>query len=227
MSEGHKNIYEAILGVYKDVAYVQKGGEIKSKNFGYTYAGERDLINACRPPMVKNDIIMYVLSTDSLDVKEVHGEKVWDGVKSKNLTFVATVTKTFRFVHTPSGSFIDCQADGQGSDTMDKAVAKASTNAYKYALRQTFCIETGDETDAQASPEEVIISKEHSNHNADTRDKIIEQLNLSTDLERLKRVYEKAERGYKKKLSQEYWKQIDTAHQSTKRMLEGNQNASV
>jgi hypothetical protein len=41
----------------------------------------------------------------------------------------------------------------------DKATAKAMTGAYKYALRQTFCIETGDDPDKDPSVDQERASK--------------------------------------------------------------------
>jgi hypothetical protein len=36
---------------------------------------------------------------------------------------------------------------GEGLDRGDISINKAATSAYKYALRQTFCIETSDDPD--------------------------------------------------------------------------------
>ena len=51
------------------------------------------------------------------------------------------------------GSSITVQAVGEGADAGDKASYKAATGLYKYALRQTFCIETGDDPDASQDEE--------------------------------------------------------------------------
>ena len=63
------------------------------------------------------------------------------------------IQATLRFSHAPSGTSIDVTAVGEGSDAGDKGANKAMTGLYKYALRQTFCIETGDDPDKFASEE--------------------------------------------------------------------------
>ena len=133
----HKNIHEAIAAVYSEVGYVQK---TRAQNLNYTFAGERALIEALRPAMVENGIYMHV--TDVRDVAEEWYETS-KGAQMHRSRIVATV----RFTHAPSGTWIDSAATGEGSDSGDKSMNKALTGAFKYALRQTFCIETGDDPD--------------------------------------------------------------------------------
>jgi hypothetical protein len=61
---------------------------------------------------------------------------------------------TYRLTHAPSGESEDCQVLGEASDTGDKAAPKALAGAYKYFLRQTFLIETGDDPDRYASADQ-------------------------------------------------------------------------
>jgi hypothetical protein len=56
-----------------------------------------------------------------------------------------------RFTHAPSDTHIDVFATGEGADSGDKSGNKASTGMLKYALRQTFLIETGDDPDSTPS----------------------------------------------------------------------------
>jgi hypothetical protein len=48
---------------------------------------------------------------------------------------------------------MDIQTLGEGSDTGDKTLNKCMTAAYKYAIRQTLMISTGDDPDAIPSNE--------------------------------------------------------------------------
>ena len=57
------------------------------------------------------------------------------------------VIMSYRFAHAESGTFIDTTVVGEGADVGDKSANKALTGAYKYALRQTLLIETGDDPD--------------------------------------------------------------------------------
>jgi hypothetical protein len=136
----HKDIHAAINAVMQEVGYVQKkkSGELK-----YTYAGEASLIEAIRPAMVEHGIYMHVLQ-----VKKVY-RSTYETRSGTNM-FNTLIEGVIRFTHV-SGSFVDSEATGEGSDTGDKSANKAMTGLYKYAMRQTFCIETGDDPDQFSS----------------------------------------------------------------------------
>ena len=137
------NITEAINAVMAEVGYVQKQ---RTGTLGYSFAGEAALIEALRPHMVEQGICCYVAG-----VRDVVREEY---TTSKGATMNLTrLIATVRFVHAPSQTSIDTEAVGEGADTGDKGANKASTGAYKYALRQTFCIETGDDPDGFPSQE--------------------------------------------------------------------------
>lgn len=132
-----KNIDQAIHAIMQEVGYVQK---VKAPNLNYTYAGEAALIEALRPSMVKNGVFVHVKKI--LDTRrEAYTTK--SGTPMTN----TTITAILSFVHAPSGTERDVESTGEGSDSGDKSQNKAMTGLYKYALRQTFCIETGDDPD--------------------------------------------------------------------------------
>jgi len=136
----HKNIHEAMLEIYKSVGYVQK---TKSDNLNYKFASETGFIQEIRPAMVDNGVTVSVSKMDNL-TQESYTTK--NGVVMMRSTIHGVVT----FSHV-SGSSISVESYGEGSDSGDKSVNKAMTDLYKYALRQTFMIETGDDPDKDAS----------------------------------------------------------------------------
>jgi hypothetical protein len=136
-----KNIAEAINWVQQQVGYVQK---TKSGGLKYTFAGEAALIQALRPYMVEAGIVCNVIG---VQVVERSSYKTSGGTEMNST--LALVTS--RFTHAASGSFIDSTALGEGADVGDKSASKAQTGGYKYNLRQTFVIETGDDPDEHAS----------------------------------------------------------------------------
>ena len=140
----HKDIGQAIAAVMAEVGYVQKETTAALR---YSFASEAGLIHALRPAMVKHGIFCYV--SDVLDVKQDTFETAKGSVLNR-----ATVRGTVLFTHAPSGTSIDAHATGEGMDMGDKSVNKASTGMLKYALRQTFLIETGDDPDAFSSEEQ-------------------------------------------------------------------------
>lgn len=134
-------IQKAIWAIMCEISYVQKQ---KSPNLNYTFAGEAALIRALRPYMEKYGVIMSVVDQSDVIFETYQTSKG----SAMNRT---RLTSTVRFYHAPSGTYIDVIAPGEGADSGDKSGNKANTCAYKYALRQTFVIETGDDPDEEAS----------------------------------------------------------------------------
>lgn len=138
------NIHTAINAIMKEVGYVQK---TKVTGLNYTFAGESALIQALRPSMVEHGVYVYVARV--FDVKRENY------TTAKGTQMVNTcVTGVVAFVHAPSNTQIEVTSMGEGSDSGDKSQNKAMTGLYKYALRQTFCIETGDDPDRFDSAEQ-------------------------------------------------------------------------
>lgn len=133
----HKNIHEAINAVMGEVGYVKKQ---KSNDVKYTFAGEAALISALRPAMVEHGIYMHVSKIENVSREHLT-------TKSGSQMVNTLTTGIVRFTHTPSGTSVDSWATGEGFDSGDKSANKAMTGLYKYAMRQTFCIETGDDPD--------------------------------------------------------------------------------
>lgn len=133
-----ENIHAAINAIMKEVGYVQK---TKAGGLKYTFAGEAALIQALRPAMVEHGVYCRVS-----EVRNVRRERYQskDGTNMVNTCLEATIA----FVHAPSGTEVLVETAGEGADSGDKSQNKALTGAYKYALRQTFCIETGDDPDS-------------------------------------------------------------------------------
>ncbi len=138
---GKSEIGLAILGVMGEVGYVQKE---KKGGLPYSFAGEAALIKALRPAMQKHGIVCYV--SDIVEIRQESFETK-KGTVMNHVTAHGIVT----FMHPESATFIDVHAMGEGMDAGDKAGNKAATGLLKYALRQTFLIETGDDPDATSS----------------------------------------------------------------------------
>lgn len=137
----HQNVYEAINAVMQEIGYVTKQ---KGANLTYTYAGEAALIAAIRPHMVANEVVVFPSGVANRITREY---------LTKSGTAMVNVQADFSFTfwHGPSNTGFTVTVLGEGSDSGDKASAKAMTIAYKYALRQTFVIETGDDPDKYPS----------------------------------------------------------------------------
>jgi len=153
MTKNKANIHTALLQVMGDVGYVQKQGKMVFGATKYNYAGESDLIAALRPSLIKAGITFYCLSSKGINCDDVVTEK-YDKYQKQTvvqLNHRHCAEYVFRFTHAESGTYIDACAIGDGLDAGDKAAYKAATGALKYALRQTFIIETGDDPDKVSS----------------------------------------------------------------------------
>jgi len=137
MSELHK----AIGAVMAAVGYVKKGGRVSGGGMNYTFAGEADLLKALRPAMVEAGLSMCPVGCELFE----HHEMVETNYGPKPSRTVRVIA-TYRLAHV-GGEYMDLQTAGEGQDKGDKATAKAMTIALKYALRQAFLIETGDDPD--------------------------------------------------------------------------------
>lgn len=145
MSE-HKDVCAAILGVMSEVGYVTKTGQMSGSN-PYTYAGEADLIHALRPALINNKLIIFPRNTEVLANEEYE-------TRSGSVMHRTQLRITYVLRHVVSGTEIEIQVIGEGADNGDKSTYKAMTGAFKYALRQPFVIETGDDPDTGNSTEQ-------------------------------------------------------------------------
>jgi hypothetical protein len=134
-----KTLVDAQLAVMADVPYLQKR---TSNELKYTFASEADLIRAVRGAMIDH----------GLTITPIGAEPVYDGsqvAKSGREMPHIRLRLTYRFSHV-SGESVDVETIGEALDPSDKAANKAMTIGMKYALRQFFLIETGDDPDAVA-----------------------------------------------------------------------------
>ena len=159
-TEAPASVHAAIIAIMGEVGYVQKQ---RTQGLNYSYASEAALIAALRPAMIEHGVYVSVF-----DVVET----IRDTYETKN---GASMNSTFtgakvRFTHAPSDTHIDVYAQGEGADIGDKSSNKAMTGLLKYALRQTFLIETGDDPDATPSDaQERVPAAEQPAHDPEAR----------------------------------------------------------
>lgn len=136
----HKTLAEAMHAIMQEVGYVQKTGKFSGGGASYKFAGEADFIAAIRPAMIKHGVVFSVSSVDNYNCVPVMNG---NGKPAYHVTGIWN----FTLRHVSSSSEIRVCGVGEGHDSLDKASYKAATGALKYALRQTFIIETGDDPD--------------------------------------------------------------------------------
>lgn len=138
--DNHNTLAEAMHAIMQEVGYVQKTGKVSGGGASYKFAGESDFIAAIRPAMIKHGVVFSVSDVSNYQCQQVTGS---NGKPAYHVTGIWSFT--LRHVH--SSSEIRVCGVGEGHDSLDKASYKAATGALKYALRQTFVIETGDDPD--------------------------------------------------------------------------------
>jgi hypothetical protein len=136
----HANVYEAFAAAFCEVGYVQRTGRITSGPAQYRYAGEAEFIAEIRPALAKHGLFL-------IPSRVVSRETTEGATRSGAASFTTRLTMAYTIYHESGGDSIHIETAGEGADTGDKDMPKAMTNAYKYALRQAFCIETGDDPD--------------------------------------------------------------------------------
>lgn len=141
-----KTLAEALARIYADGGrYVQKTGQMQGVA-RYSYAKEGDFIAVIRPLMETHGVTIRPVAQQVITNEEFTR-------KSGGSAYRIVILATFELLHT-SGDKATVQAFGEGQDSGDKGFNKAMTGAMKYALRQTFCVETGDDPDDQPSHEQ-------------------------------------------------------------------------
>jgi hypothetical protein len=132
-------LQKAKIAVMRQVGYVQKSARMQGGGGNYTYARESDFIAAIRPAMIEAGLTLVPSRTDVVH----HEVFTTSGNKTSHRVIVRRV---FQLAH-ESGESEQIDGIGEGTDFGDKASYKAMTGALKYALRQAFLIETGDDPD--------------------------------------------------------------------------------
>ena len=128
-----------ILDIMSEVgSYVQKDKYNKEQK--YSYVSEAAVLHKIQPALCKYDVVCIP------SFKLVSSE---DKITQKGSTWkLITVEVTLKLIDADTGQNLEVVALGQGIDPNDKALAKAQTQAFKYAWWKLLCLETGDDPEA-------------------------------------------------------------------------------
>ena len=204
----HESLREAQLAVMEDVGYVQKLGKVGTGKFGYTYAGEKELIAQLRPSMVTHGVVMYPVKSDVYETESYTTEK-------RSRVSIVLGTRVFRFEHVHSGDYTDVEVFAEASDRGDKRASKAMTLAKKYALREFFLIETGDDPDAEVT--------QRSTSNEDIFMRASAAINKAEDVDALEETVAKIRRYNDANWSEEQTKQLSDLAVARKIIITGGE----
>lgn len=128
-----------ILAVMKDMGRVGKDGYNTFQK--YKYVSEDGIIEAIRDKIMAQGLVAVPNQISSICQAHVSPDK--EG--RDKITFMTEVCTEYTIIDTESGDSLAVKFFGQGTDSGDKGVYKATTGANKYFLMKTFMIPTGDD----------------------------------------------------------------------------------
>lgn len=141
------NLWQKISAVMAEVEYLKKDDVVGFGSNAYKAISEEKVTETVRKSFIKHGLVL-------MPVEQHHHCETRDTVNSKGdkaVSRLATVDVKYKLVDIETGEHEFIVSSGTGVDTQDKAVGKAMTYAYKYALLRTLMIPTGEDPDKIAS----------------------------------------------------------------------------
>lgn len=137
------DVLERINGVMTEMGKVGKDGNVSFRSTNYNYTSEAAFIAAVRPLMLRYKLVMAPTNVE------------YQPNAGQYCRLVVTYTIYAAGYEGGGQESLQVQAAGMGAESDDKAVYKALTGAFKYALRQSFMVASGDDnekTDTKGNP---------------------------------------------------------------------------
>lgn len=151
------NIYQKMSAITSEIGVVAKNLNVSTGAGNYKAVSELDVLNAVKPLEAKHGVYSYPYVRKIISQEEVKTTRMKNGKTVESYQRLFRIEVTYRFVNTEKpDEYVDVISYGDGLDTGDKAPGKACTYADKYALMKAYKIQTGDDPDKEASPENVI-----------------------------------------------------------------------
>jgi hypothetical protein len=127
-------VVRKLLEIMKEVPYIQKDGEIKTKRGEISVLTEPKVLEMLRPKFLEKGLVMYPTSGRASVLSSVDG-------------FCTTAEINYTITDSEDGDSISVFGIGQGMDTRDKGAGMAMTYSGKYALLKSLMMITGDDPD--------------------------------------------------------------------------------
>lgn len=136
-------IFPAMLAVMADVKAIEKTRRNEQQNF--SFRGIEDILNELHDVCARHGVfaLPQVREREATHRQTRGGSVLWTEHHRVRYVFFAA-----------DGSHVEAEVWGEGTDSADKATAKAYTSAFKTLLIQAFQIPTADAEDADRSAEE-------------------------------------------------------------------------
>ena len=140
------NLHQRMLLVMEHIGFIPKTGTGPQSQGSYAFARVEIIKDRVRDELVAHGVMPHA-SFDGREIQVLNGT---DRNGNARTSILATVWGTMTFVNVddPDDRF-EVAMHGQGIDSQDKAVSKATTSADKYALLNAFQIPTGKDPDEE------------------------------------------------------------------------------
>lgn len=140
---GGPMIFPAMLAVMAEVKAIEKGR--RNEQQGFNFRGIEDILNELHDICARHGVfaLPFVEEREATHRQTKGGSALWTEHHRVRYVFYAA-----------DGSYVEAMVWGEGTDSADKATAKAYTSAFKTLLIQAFQIPTADAEDADRSAEE-------------------------------------------------------------------------
>ncbi len=149
------NLWEKMALITAEIGKVYKDLKIDmSSTKSYKAVSEGAVLNAVKEMEEKYRVYSYPMTRSVVDRDIVTTSKTYNGETKESNQFFMRVEVRYFFVNidNPEQS-LQVMSYGDGLDSGDKASGKAMTYADKYALMKAYKIETGEDPDAEGSPD--------------------------------------------------------------------------
>lgn len=155
MAEKSMNLFQRMSAITTELNVVPKDLSVGYGKNTYKAVGERGVLDAVKPLEAKYGVYSYPLKSKIIHTDTLTStSKDYQGNEKETTRFFVRLEVTYRFVNVDNpDDCLDIMSYGDGIDSGDKAPGKAMTYAGKYALLKAYKISTGDDPDAEASPE--------------------------------------------------------------------------
>lgn len=136
-------IFPAMLAVMAEVKAIEKGR--RNEQQGFNFRGIEDILNELHDICARHGVfaLPFVEEREATHRQTKGGSALWTEHHRVRYVFYAA-----------DGSYVEAMVWGEGTDSADKATAKAYTSAFKTLLIQAFQIPTADAEDADRAAEE-------------------------------------------------------------------------
>ena len=164
MEETKGKIYGQLAKIMQELPAIGKSQRNQQQKFNFR--GIDDIYNTLQPLMAKHGIISIPSEVRDIERRDVKTRSGGSGIHQ-------TSKHVFKFC-ADDGSFLFCEAIGEGIDYGDKVSNKCASIAHKYALLQLFCIPTQDKKDPDFESHEVVAQKSEAQMFAEALPKMVE-----------------------------------------------------